>query len=156
MIGRKFCIARRHSKRLLICGAPPQTAPRPVIGELENRNISVPMTFSPRACCIRHRLPDHAVKDGGVVTADAQPDIPGFPRPRPPRSGPLSFYGSGNENSTTKREPGASPASALLDPLVQDTEEARRLEPPGFTCSWSERNVIVKAVGGAAACLRGL
>lgn len=128
MIGRKFCIARRHSKRLLICGAPPQTAPRPVIGELENRNISVPMTFSPRACCIRHRLPDHAVKDGGVVTADAQPDIPGFPRPRPPRSGPRSFYGSGDENATTNREPGVSPASAFA--AARTLGRAAAADPP--------------------------
>ncbi|SCW50022.1 hypothetical protein SAMN02927924_00964 [Sphingobium faniae] len=88
MVPRVLRNGRHPGEQRIVCGAPPQTSLLTLIGELENRNISVPVTFSPEACCIRHRLPDHMVKDGSAVTAGAKPNIQGFPRPRPPRSGP--------------------------------------------------------------------
>ena len=81
MASRVVRNGRVPGQQRFVCGAPPQTSLLTLIGELENRNISVPVTFSPEACCIRNRPPDHVVKDSGAVTADAQPDIQGFHAP---------------------------------------------------------------------------
>ena len=53
-----------------------------MIGELENRDRTVPATFSTGCLDMRHRLPDHMVKDMGALTAGTKPSVMGFPRPR--------------------------------------------------------------------------
>lgn len=60
-----------------------------VIGELVTV-LDGPMAFSWKACCIRHRLPDHRVKECGAVTADTNRQQ-GLLRPRAARLLRLHF-----------------------------------------------------------------
>ena len=59
-----MCKRMANSDGAVVRGAPPRTSPLIlVIGELENRVVTVPATFSSENLDMRHRLPDRKVKE---------------------------------------------------------------------------------------------
>ena len=74
MVPRVLRNGRQPGKQRFVCGAPPQTSLLTLIGEVETTGLTrLLRPLAPRRLDIRHRLPDRMVKDGGAVTAGAQP-----------------------------------------------------------------------------------
>lgn len=120
-------------REAIACGAPPQAASLTLaIGELENRTKPVPVTFSSENLYIRHRLPDHRSRIGAVPVG-TQPLGKGFPRPRTPRSVPLTSLSGLPEIAKRTGAPRSEPASVPLAgyPERSNAELVEGMRPRG-------------------------
>ena len=103
------------------------------IGELENRLRPVPVTFSSENLDIRHRLPDHRVKDNDALLVSITPPQYGVSTPQGRTLRPrYLFQASTSPCQQLSRFIGAvprqSPEIELLQGVVQLLERVALLE----------------------------